>query len=418
MARKTSDDGRNPNGRSTVYLGKDGWWHGRVTMGTRDDGRPDRRHVRARTESEATTKVQNLERKRDSGQKVRVGKAWTLEKWLRHWLENVAKPSVRYKTLTYYQTAVEKYLVPKFGAHRLDRLEPEHVERLYQRLRDEGAKASTVQQVHRTLRTALNEAVRRERITKNPVLVVKAPKAPQTEIEPLTIKEAQRILATARERRNAARWALALSLGLRQGEALGLKWSDLDTESGTLTIRRALQRQTWQHGCTSSEPCQQKRAAECPRRHSGGLVIVEPKSKAGRRVVSLPPALLDALVEHDEKQDEERHHAGELWQEGGWIFTQPNGKPLDPRADHQEWKALLEAAGVREARLHDARHTAATMLLVLKVPPRVVMEIMGWSEMSMTSRYQHVPDELRQGIANQVDGLLWQSGNPNGSASI
>jgi integrase len=133
-------------------------------------------------------------------------------------------------------------------------------------------------------------------------------------------------------------------------------------------------------------------------------------------VVSLPPALLDALVEHDEKQDEERHHAGELWQEGGWIFTQPNGKPLDPRADHQEWKALLEAAGVREARLHDARHTAATMLLVLKVPPRVVMEIMGWSEISMTSRYQHVPDHLRQGIANQVNGLLWNSDDGNGSA--
>lgn len=410
MPRKNRDEGsRTPNGRSSVYLGKDGWWHGRVTMGIRDDGRPDRRHVRARTEPEATSKVQNLEKRRDSGQKVRVGRAWTVEKWLQHWLENVAKPSVRYKTLTYYRTAVEKYLVPKFGAHRLDRVEPEHVERLYQRLRDDGAKASTVQQVHRTLRTALNEAVRRERINKNPVLVVKAPKAPESEIEPLTVKEAQRILEAARQRRNSDRWAVALSLGLRQGEALGLKWIDLDTTTGSLTIRRALQRQTWQHGCPSAEPCQRKRAAECPRRHSGGLVVIEPKSRAGRRIVSLPPALLDALVQHDEQQDEERHHARDLWQEGGWIFTQPNGKPLDPRADHQEWKNLLKAAGVREARLHDARHTAATMLLVLKVPPRVVMEIMGWSEMSMTSRYQHVPDELRQGIAEQVGGLLWES---------
>jgi integrase len=122
------------------------------------------------------------------------------------------------------------------------------------------------------------------------------------------------------------------------------------------------------------------------------------------------------LVEHDEQQDQERHRAAELWHEGGWIFTQPNRKPLDPRADHEEWKALLKVACVREARLHDARHTAATMLLVLKVPPRVVMEIMGWSEMSMTSRYQHVPDELRQGIANQVDNLLWKS-PPNGPAT-
>lgn len=442
MARKRDDSGRAPDGASSIYLGKDGYWHGRVTMGVRDDGRPDRRHVQGKTEANVIGKVRKLERARDEGRKIRTGKAWTLEKWLRHWLDNIAAPNVRYKTLTYYRTAIEKYLVPGIGAHRLHRLEPEHIEKLYARLRTEGASPSTVQQIHRTLRTALNEALRRERIAKNPAMVVKTPPKVEPEIEPLTVEEARRLLHVAQPRRNSARWAVALALGLRQGEALALKWSDFNEKNGTLTIRRALQRQTWQHGCGDAKacakphhkakPCREgcKRhsracpppcpngclahARHCPRRQGGGLVIVEPKSRAGRRVVNVPRPLTEALVSHHEEQDEEREHAGELWHEGGWMFAQPNGKPLDPRADYREWGELLKAAEVRPARLHDARHTAATMLLVLKVPPRAVMDLMGWSEASMTSRYQHVPDELRQGIARQMGGLLWDNDEDEG----
>lgn len=99
----------------------------------------------------------------------------------------------------------------------------------------------------------------------------------------------------------------------------------------------------------------------------------------------------------------------EMWEEGDWMFAQPTGRPLDPRRDYQEWRDMLTASSVRPARLHDARHTAATMLLVLKVPVRAVMDIMGWSEASMASRYMHVPDQLKQEIAAQVGGLLWAS---------
>ncbi len=91
------------------------------------------------------------------------------------------------------------------------------------------------------------------------------------------------------------------------------------------------------------------------------------------------------------------------------MFAQPTGKPTDPRADYGEWKAVLKAAGVREARLHDARHTAATFLLVLGVAERAVMEVMGWSKITMAQRYQHVPDDVRRGIAKQLGGLLWKA---------
>lgn len=104
--------------------------------------------------------------------------------------------------------------------------------------------------------------------------------------------------------------------------------------TGTLTIRRALQRQTWRHGCAPSNRRGRKRAAECPGRHGGGLVIVEPKSQAGRRVVSIPPPLVRAVQDHRAVQDGERHEAANMWQDDGWVFAQPTGKPIDPRADY------------------------------------------------------------------------------------
>jgi integrase len=221
------------------------------------------------------------------------------------------------------------------------------------------------------------------------------------------------------------------------GEALGLKWSRLHEPSKTLEIMKGLQRQTWQHGCANphacgaryhkTQPCpknckRHKRecpppcppdctshARWCPDRRGGGLVEVDVKSAAGRRGIALPDQLFTLIIEHRRRQDRERDHAGTEWHEGGWMFTQPNGKPIDPRRDQYEWKALLAEAGVREARLHDARHTAATTLLLLGVPERAVMYIMGWSNAAMVKRYAHVTARLRRDIADRLNAYLWSA---------
>jgi integrase len=302
------------------------------------------------------------------------------------------------------ERAVYRHLTPGLGNHRLIRLEAEHIEKLYAKMAASGLKPGTVHQAHRTLRTALNEAVRRGHIIKNPTELAKAPRLADEEIEPFTVDEARRVLATAERQRNGARWVVALSLGLRKGEALGLQWPDLDLDTGTLRIKRAQQRYPWRHGCGGS--CSQKRARDCPSR-TGGLVVVETKSRAGRRGIGLPDPVVDLLRRHREAQDVEREKAADLWGEGGWVFCQPNGRPINPRTDHNHWKALLQEAGVRNARLHDARHTAATMLLLLGVPDRAVMALMGWSNASMTARYQHLTGPVRHDIAQRVGALYW-----------
>jgi integrase len=407
--------GRKPNGASSIYKGADGYWHGRVTVGLRDDGKADRRHVRAKTEAAITKKVRELERERDAGQTRSAGDRWTVESWLTHWLDNIAAPVVRENTIAGYRVAVRRHLIPGVGAHKLRTLQPEHLERLYARMIEAGSAPATAHQAHRTVRTALNEAVRRGHLLRNPATYARPPRLPDQEVEPYTVSEVRRLLEVASRRRNAARWAIAFALGLRQGEVLGLKWSDLDLDDGRLIVRRARLRPQWQHGCGAR--CGQRVAGNCPERLAARPDAADTKSRAGRRAIGLPDELVALLREHREVQAIERDTAAQLWQEGGWVFATPTGAPVNPNTDYDEWKRLLRRAGLRDGRLHDARHTAATVLLILGVPERAVMDIMGWSSSSMARRYQHITAEIRRDIARRVGDLIWDDDDPDDGPS-
>lgn len=165
---------------------------------------------------------------------------------------------------------------------------------------------------------------------------------------------------------------------------MGLQWPDIDFTTGVLTVSRALQRQKGR-----------------------GLVLVEPKSQAGRRRLVLPEPLRQALLAHRESQQQVRQAAAEAWQQHGLIFAQADGRPIGAPADWLAWKALLKAAGVRDARLHDARHTAATLLLQQGVPARVAMQLLGHAQISMTMHYTHVVDELAREAAQSMTRALW-----------
>lgn len=458
----------------SIFHGTDGLWHGYLTVGTRPDGRPDRRHRRAKTYEECADKIRQLETQRDSGTLPRPGRPPTVEVWLRHWCENIARPTVSYSTYqNSYRYAVYRYLIPGLGAHRLDALEPEHLEALYAKLRRRGLSEATVALIHRTARTALAEAVRRDKLALNPASRVKLPKPTPFEVDPLSVDEARRLLAACATRRNGARWSVAM-LGLRQGEALGLHWADLDFDTGILTVRGQAQRRTWQHGCKDPVACAVRRcrrkpcrpawahgcpdpatcrasqgracrkrkpahcpdhrgdcpppcadgcvrhAAFCPDRHGGGIVLddrtdrrganrrrVRTKSEAGTRRLGVPTEVLAELRAHRRRQREERLLAGSLWRDHGLIFCSETGRPVDAGTDRAQWKALLVEAGVRDVRGHDARHFAATALLLKGVDRRVVMDVMGWSSERMLTRYQHVVDEMRTEAARRLGDTLY-----------
>jgi integrase len=411
--RKRAEGTRAPNGASSIYFGKDGYWHGRVTVGLKDNGQPDRRHVKRKNEGDVIRAVRGLERERDDGKVRKTGQVWTVAQWLRHWLENVvAPPVITENAFIAYEVAARVHLIPGIGAHKINKLEPEHLERLYRKMTTAGAKPGRVHQVHRTIRAALNEAMRRRHITENPAILARAPKVDEEEVEPYTVAQIKSLLETAQQRRNRARWAIALALGLRQGEALGLQWSDIDLDDGTLIVRRSRLRPKWKHGCT--DPCGNRFGGYCPQRVPLRTETAGTKSKAGKRGIGLPDELVALLKHHRAEQERERMTAAQLWQETGYVFTTPTGGPLNPRSDYTEWKRLLDRAGVPERRLHDARHTAATVLLLLQIPDRTVMAIMGWSNTAMAARYQHIIAAIRRDVATSVGGLLWKPATPVG----
>jgi integrase len=369
------------------------------------------------------------------------------------WLTTIAPRRIRRSTLeSTYAPKVRNRIIPGLGKHRLDRLTPEHLERFYTRLESDGLAPATVLQIHRILSRALKVAMQRGYVTRNAATLVDAPSVSQAEIEPLTLDEAQRIVELAARRRNGTRWSVALALGLRQGEALGLRWQHVDLDAATLTVRWQLQRLAWRHGCADPHACGKSRhrpscppdcighARSCPQRTGGGLRLTELKSdKSVRaialspqtelksdksvRAIALSPQLVTDLRAHRAAQLEERMIAGPAWHDGDFVWCQPNGRPIGAHADWDEWKALLKAAGIRDARVHDARHTAATLLLAQGVDQRVVMEILGHSQISMTAKYAHVLPEVMTNAADRIGQALWGSLNrptavrrPDGSA--
>lgn len=403
---------------STIYRGADGQWHARVTMGRRPDGTTERKHVQRRTKAELRDAVRDLERRRDAGTYVWTQDDVTLEHWLEHWLEAVLPMTARWKTLSTYRSQVRVHVVPALGHWRLSELRPEHLEEHYRRMQTEGHSTHVIRAVHRVLRSSLNEAVRRRRLAANPAVVARPPRAKEVEVEPLSVEESRRVLAAAQSTAHPARWSMALSLGLRQGEALGLLWSDIDLDNGVMRVRRSAQRHTWRHGCdvVDGQPaCGHKRGAECERRTGGGLVLVEPKTKASKRTIVLPQPLIDELRSHRATVNRRRLAAGEEWDTThDLVFPAAPGGLVDPARDNAEWNRLIEVAGVRDVRLHDARHTAATLLLLQNVDIRTVMSIMGWTEMATAQRYTHAVDELRRRAAAQMGSLLWdqRTGSP------
>lgn len=437
---------RKPNGRSSIYFSEtDGKWHGYVVMGLKDDGSPDRRHREGKTETEVTRKVRALEAKRDAGKTDKPGRSPTVEVWMTTYLDDIAARELAPNTLQSYWSDTRNWIIKYLGQHRLDRLQPEHLDKLYTEMLAAGKKPSHVLKVHRILSRALEIAMRREKVGRNVAKLVDAPGADETEIEPLTQAEARRILAVADERRNGARWTVALSLGLRQGEALGLRWKYVDLDGGAVRVWWQISRLKWLHGCGDAATCTEgkhrrpcpakdcpkakrpsgrphrcipadderlcpkdckRHASTCPDRTGGGLVFRKPKGKS-KRTIPLPAELTAILKTHQEWQRSERGKAGNIWEENDLVFTQPNGRPVDPRDDWDDWKAILAAAGVRDARVHDGRHTAGTLLIEQGVHARTVQEILGHSDLRLVQRYTHVASPMAQDGMKRMGAALW-----------
>ena len=376
MARKK----QKGNGTGTVYprKNKDGKVVGYRGSYFAPDGK--RRYVSAKKKGEAEKALRRAMADADRGLVFEAG-SLTVGKYLKDkWLADI-KDTVRRKTFVQYESVVRCHLAPALGRLKLVSLTPAHVRALYREKLDSGLAPRTVQYIHTTLHKALKQAVMDGFIPRNVTEAVKAPQALRKEIKPLNLTQVKALLSTARGDRLEALYVFAIHTGLRRSEILGLKWTDVDLETGTISVQRSLD--------------------------TNGT-FNPPKRNNSRRTVKLTDQAIEALKAHRPRQNQERLRLGSLWEDHDLVFPNRIGKPMN--ADnlyHREFKPLLKKAELSGFTFHSLRHTCATLLCSKNVNPKIVQEMMGHANISQTmDTYSHVMPGMGDAAATALEEAL------------
>ncbi|MEU0189784.1 site-specific integrase [Streptomyces afghaniensis] len=410
---------KNANNEGTIYQRKDGRWEGSAYVLT-TDGTYKRRSVYGKTWDEAHEKLTRLKADSLNGLPVSTSKM-TIAEYLTYWLTNVAQGKVRRTTYVNYESLVRNYVTPEFGRKKLARLtardirafltktaatcqccaqgkdknRPEHKRRCCAlgKCCTKLPSDRTVRFLLVLLRASLQHAVREDELPRNVARNVELSMGTKREIEPLTVNEGRQLLTAARDNRLWAAYELAVRIGLRRGELLGLRWSDVDLHEGVLTVRQALQRV------------------------GGELLIVAPKTQRSARRVALPSECVTALRAQRAQQLADRKAAGSNWKgtAQGLVFTTKNGTPIEPRNLNRSFEALCVRAGVRKVRFHDLRHTCASLLHEQGADARMIMEVLGHSSIRVTMDiYTFVRLDSQRSAFDRVGDALRGDGNePN-----
>lgn len=365
-------------------------WVGELHLGYRD-GKRLRKQFYGGTRREVAEKLAQARRDLDLGIAPPSDRQ-TFGQYLEIWLAEAVRPTVRPKTFLSYATIVRLHVVPELGRTPMSRLTPQQIQRLVNRKLESGLSPRTVGMVFEVIRNALNRAVRWGLVGRNAAAAASPPRYIRREMAALDPQQARRLLAAARGHRLEALFAVALALGLRQGEALGLQWGDVDFGSASLTVRRSLQRV------------------------EGVLTFSEPKTARSHRVIQMPPTVTDLLRAHRLRQIAERLEAGSGWAEYDLVFATRAGRPLDARNVLRAFAAVLRRGDLPAVRFHDLRHSCATILLSQGVPPRVVMDILGHSQIALTmNTYAHVLPALRDDAASRMEAALAPTSEARGT---
>lgn len=365
----------------------------------------------APTEREAKAKLKELRREYERGVFTPGGEQ-ALAAYLDWWLDTSVRPHRTPKTVVGYETNVHRHIAPRLGDIALARLTRADVQRLVNDLAVGGLAARTVRYAHAVLRAALTDAVDHGFVVANVAARVKLPAIARQEARPLTDEQVGLVLAAVRGHRLEALYTLVLALGPREAELCGLRWRDVDLERGRVTIAQQVYRA------------------------AGRLHTRATKSHRNRPLV-LPPVAVEALRRHRERLADERLLADDRWQEHGLVFPSSRGTPLQPRNLLRHFQETITRINTRregEARragvappaplprwtFHELRHTAASLMLAQGIPLKVVQEILGHSQLSLTAdTYSHLYDSAREDAATRMDSLLRRlaGGPPDESAA-
>lgn len=372
---------RRAHGEGSIYQLTDGRWRAALDLGW-DEGRRRRKYFHGRTQAEVREKLAEYERARSDGQNP-APERLTVGRYLDDWLAQVVRPARAAKTVRTYEGVVRVHLKPGLGHVRLRALAPMDIQRLLNAKASKGLSRRSVQMIREVLRNALRGAVRMGYLPRNPAEHVSAPVPDRRRVRPLNASELRAFLAAAPQDRLGALFVTVVGLGLRQGEALALRWEDIDLEAPTLAVDGAL------------------------KRVDGTLQRLAPKTASSRRRMPMPEFVSAELQRHRVRQLESRLLAGSRWQETGYVFTTTVGTPLDGPAVTKHLHRFLAAAGLPDLTFHDLCHQFASLLLAGGESLKVVSELLGHQDSALTLRtYSHVLPEAKRDAVHRLDVMV------------
>lgn len=375
MTMPTRTGRKRGNNEGNIYQRPNGLWEARVSL---PGGK--RKSVYGKTRKAAADAMAALLRDVGQGVTVPTGNL-TVAGLLDRWLHDVVRVKNKPRTFESYRDLCRLHITPALGRKPLARLTAADVQR---RLNDIARDVSPSMAKHcrDVLRIALNQAVRWKLIPHNVAAATDPPRVMQHEIRPLSASEGKAILAATAGTAYEMPATLALGLGLRRGEVLGLRWADVDLDAGTITVRHQLQKVDGEWG------------------------FVEPKSKAGRRTLPIPVFVLTVLKTHRTRQLEARLALGALWTDHDLVCAAATGAPFDPMNLTNRFQACLKRAGLPRMRFHDLRHGCATLLLANGATLKEIQTILGQSDYKSTLVYAHVlPEVLHQNAIRMQSAL-------------
>jgi integrase len=381
-AKRRRSRSRRPNGEGTISgPRKDGRYVGAFYAQT-TAGTMKRVYVYGRTREQARDRLVAEQSKAIRGIPV-AAESWQLGAYLDYWLENVIKPSRRPATYALYETIIRIYLKPGLGHHRLRRLSVPIVQAFLNAKLAEGLSVRNVHVMRQVLSAALARAMREEVISRNVARMAELPAWEPGEVRPWSSDEAMAFLRAAEGDLLHPAFVLLILYGMRRGEVLGLRWQDIDLESGKLYIRQQLQR-------------------------IGGQLRLGPvKTRAGNRDLPVPDLARAALLIRRQQQTIDKAAFGRAWTDTGLVFTTRSGLPVEPRNLVRSFRRICDHNKIRVIKVHHLRHTTASLLKQLRVSPRDAQVILGHAHISTTMQvYTHVDEEAREDALTGLDRLL------------
>ena len=402
MAKRANGEGTLS--RRKDKAGKTVGWRAAVTVGINEDGTQDRRWVSGKTQAEVQEKLRAFQADMHAGT-VADTEGLTMTAFMARWADHKEREGLKPNPVQSYRDTARLYITPYIGRVKLEKLRPLDVEHLLSKMQKDGKSAANRRYALRILSMALRQAVRWQMLPRNVAEVISPPKAERPEMKTWTPEQVATFLDATQLHRLYAALYLSLMTGMRRGEVLGLKWEDVDFERSRLMVRNNLV-EVHRDGVPGKKQVGKSTVS------SVRIELQTPKTAASRRTVALSAGTLSKLKEHQVRQNGERKVAAEAWEENGYVFASELGGPTNPNYFYDQFKKLSREAKLPNIRLHDLRHTAASLMIRRGISPKVVSDRLGHTDPAFTLRvYTHLYDEQREEAAFDLADLFPVAGS-------